>query len=195
KTVTGTNIITTIISLPTDIGLNLARRAQSIMRSRQQFRHAIRLANRTARDVGGAAASNTAAGFNKNTMGATWNAATTPSEWASHGVNYLTNKTSSPSNTQENEESANDFAARQSGASNTGRTGTARSTLLGDKNPNPSNTNNPYGGHNYFVGARQPMVGSPASITNKGANNKPVDPENHQRNNQYKDTARVLPSA
>lgn len=195
KTVTGTNIITTIISLPTDIGLNLARRAQSIMRSRQQFRHAIRLANRTARDVGGAAASNTASNFNKNTMGATWNAATTPSEWASHGVNYLTNKTSNASDTQGNDESANAFAARQSGASNTGRTGTARSTLLGAQNPNPSNTNNPYGGHNYFVGARHPMVGSPASITNKGANNKPVDPENHQRNNQYKDTARVLPSA
>lgn len=204
KTITGTNLITTIISLPTDIGLNLARRAQSIMRSRQQFRHAIRLANRTARQVGATSASNAASGMNKGMMGATWNAATTPSEWASHGVNYVTNKTTDNSKGQKGGagevpnggESANAFAARQSGASNTGRTGTARSTLLGSQNPNPSGSQNPYGGNNYFVGARQPMVGSPASITNKGSNGqKPTDPENHKRNNQYKNTANSLPSA
>lgn len=143
------------------------------MRSRQQFRHAIRLANRTARQVGASSASNAASGMNKSTMGATWNAATTPSEWASHGVNYVTNKTTGNSNGHKGGtggESANAFAARQGGASNTGRTGTARSTLLGSQNPNPSGSQNPYGGNNYFVGARQPMVGSPASITNKGSN-------------------------
>lgn len=70
------------------------------MRSRQQFRHAIRLANRTARQVGASSASNAASGMNKSTMGATWNAATTPSEWASHGVNYVTNKTTGNSNGQ-----------------------------------------------------------------------------------------------
>ncbi|WP_457817875.1 hypothetical protein [Staphylococcus aureus] len=186
KTKTGTNFITTIISLPTDIGLNLSKRAESIMRSRQQFRHAIRLANRTAREVGGAAASNVASGINKNTMGATWKAATTPSEWASQGVNYLTNKTNNSSNSPTNEESANDFASRQSGTYNSGRTGTARSTLLGEHNPNPSNTNNPYGGHNYFVGSKQ---------LNKGSSNKPIDPENHELNNQYRDTADMLPKA
>lgn len=199
KTITGTNLITTIIGLPTDIGLNLAKRAQSIMRSRQQFRHAIRLANRTAREVGATSASNAASGMNKGMMGATWNAATTPSEWASHGVNYVTNKTTDNSkgnNNNTGSESANAFAARQGGSSNTGRTGTARSTLLGSQNPNPSNSQNPYGGNNYFVGARQPMVGSPASITNKGTNGqKPTDPENHKRNNQYKNTANTLPSA
>lgn len=186
KTKTGTNFITTIISLPTDIGLNLSKRAESIMRSRQQFRHAIRLANRTAREVGGAAASNVASGINKNTMGATWKAATTPSEWASQGVNYLTNKTNNSSNSPTNEESANDFASRQSGTYNSGRTGTARSTLLGEHNPNPSNTSNPYGGHNYFVGSKQ---------LNKGSSNKPIDPENHELNNQYRDTADMLPKA
>ncbi|MBI5973948.1 DUF4013 domain-containing protein [Staphylococcus caledonicus] len=191
KTVTGTNIITTIIGLPTDIGLNLAKRAQSIMRSRQQFRHAIRLANRTAREVSGSAASNTAAGMNKSTMGATWNAATTPSEWASHGVNYITNKTSNSNDNQDGKESANAFAARQGGAANTGRSGTARSTLLGAENPNPSRTHNPYGGHNYFAGTK----GNPTSANNNGTNNKPVDPENHKRNNQYKNTADSLPSA
>ncbi|MGO4038259.1 hypothetical protein [Staphylococcus pseudintermedius] len=204
KTITGTNLITTIIGLPTDIGLNLAKRAQSIMRSRQQFRHAIRLANRTARQVGASSASNAASGMNKGTMGATWNAATTPSEWASHGMNYVTNKTTGYSNGQKGGtgeapnggESANAFAARQGGGSNTGRTGSARSTLLGSQNPNPSSSQNPYGGNNYFVGARQPMVGSPASITNKGTNGqKPTDPENHKRNNQYKNTANALPSA
>ncbi|HGX1293515.1 TPA: hypothetical protein ACNSFF_002805 [Staphylococcus aureus] len=195
KTVTGTNIITTIISLPTDIGLNLAKRAESIMRSRQQFRHAIRLANRTAREVGGASANKVAAGMNKNTLGATWNAATTPSEWASQGVDYLTNKTNNSPNNQISDESANDFASRQSRTSNSGRTGTARSTLLGERNPNSSIINNPYGGHNYFVDSKRSNIGSPLSFPNKNASDGPIDPENHKLNNQFRDTADMLPTA
>lgn len=195
KTQTGTNWITTIISLPTDIGLGLAKRAQQIMRTREQFRHAMRLANRTAKETGSNAINKTMAGMNKGTAGATWNAVTTPSSWASHGKNYITNQSSNAKkNADEEHQSANEFASQQAtgGTRSTGGSGsgTARSTLLGSKNPNGT-SNNPYGGYNYFVG-------SPATISGKGANGqnaKPQDPRNHDRNNRFKNTADSLPSA
>lgn len=190
KTHTGTNWITTLISLPTDIGLNLAKQAQRIMRSREQIRHAMRIANRTAKDTGSNAINNAMQGMNRGTAGATWQAITTPSDWASHSKNYITNQTTGNQDT-ENKMSAREFAAMQgTGGAKTGRSGTARSTLLGAENPNPP-VYNPYGGNNYFVG-------TPATLAGTGANGQkaqPQDQQNHARNNRFKQTANTLPSA
>ena len=190
KTHTGTNWITTIISLPTDIGLNLAKQAQRIMRSRQQIRHAMRIANRTAKETGSNAINDAMKGMNRGTAGATWQAITTPSDWASHSKNYITNNTTGNQDT-ENKMSAREFAAMQgTGGAKTGRSGTARSTLLGAENPNPP-VYNPYGGNNYFVG-------TPATLAGRGANGQkaqPQDQQNHARNNRFKQTANTLPSA
>lgn len=272
KTFTGTNFITTAIDFPTQMGLDLAKKASRILRSRQSMRHAIRFAGQTARQTGQTSSSNLADSLSKGTFGQTFNSMRNPSDWKSQGAAYLKNGSVSDSNVDGNNQvegqSAKDFAASiangtngvdgrngingdngthgangsdgangSSGANgsnghtintgattipvsgtpasnvtgNSGRTGTARNTLLGQTNPNGSSQiNNPYGGKDYFA---QAPVGSPAHIlyrNNQGTNNQnlnnnnsnqtndstdPKEAENRERNNVFRNNASQLPSA
>lgn len=260
KTFTGTNFITTAIDFPTQMGLDLAKKASRILRSRQSMRHAIRFAGQTARQTGQTSSSNLADSLSKGTFGQTFNTMRNPSDWKSQGAAYLKNGSVSDSNVDGNNyvegQSAKDFAASiangtndadglngingangndgangsnghtiNTGATtipvsgtpasnvtgNSGRTGTARNTLLGQTNPNGSSQiNNPYGGKDYFA---QAPVGSPAHIlyrNNQGTNNQnlnnnnsnqandstdPKEAENRERNNVFRNNANQLPSA
>lgn len=260
KTFTGTNFVTTAIDFPTQMGLDLAKKASRILRSRQSMRHAIRFAGQTARQTGQTSGSNLADSLSKGTFGQTFNSMRNPSDWKSQGAAYLKNGSVSDSNVDGNNyvegQSAKDFAASiangtngvdgrngingdngsdgangsnghtiNTGATtipvsgtpasnvtgNSGRTGTARNTLLGQTNPNGSSQiNNPYGGKDYFA---QAPVGSPAHIlyrNNQGANNQnlnnnnsnqtndstdPKEAENRERNNVFRNNASQLPSA
>lgn len=266
KTFTGTNFITTTIDFPTQMGLDLAKKASRILRSRQSMRHAIRFAGQTARQTGQTSGSNLADSLSKGTFGQTFNSMRNPSDWKSQGAAYLKNGSVSDSNVDANNyvegQSAKDFAASiangtngvdgrngingdngthgangsdgangsnghtiNTGATtipvsgtpasnvtgNSGRTGTARNTLLGQTNPNGSSQiNNPYGGKDYFA---QAPVGSPAHIlyrNNQGTNNQnlnnnnsnqtndstdPKEAENRERNNVFRNNASQLPSA
>lgn len=248
KTFTGTNFITTAIDFPTQMGLDLAKKASRILRSRQSMRHAIRFAGQTARQTGQTSGSNLADSLSKGTFGQTFNSMRNPSDWKSQGAAYLKNGSVSDSNVDGNNyvegQSAKDFAAGVANGSdgrngsdgsdgtngsdgrtvntgsnaipvsgtpasnvtgNSGRTGTARNTLLGQTNPNGSSqTTNPYGGKDYFA---QAPNGSPAQLlykNNQNANNNnqssdstndPNEAENRERNNVFRNNASQLPSA
>lgn len=240
KTFTGKNVITTIIDFPTEMGLDLARKASRIMRSRQQMRQAMRFAGQSARATGQASGKDVANSMSKGTFSQTYGAMRNPSDWAGHGASYLKNQ-QFDGNNDSNSQSAKDFASdtgkgidsnsvdsnnNTSGAnfatgvaggaavggiagsaagtsgSTTGRTGTARNTLLGYRSPNENSnqSTNPYGNRNYFN--HQAPNGSPANIQSVGSSQQGgqgkkdiQDPENHQRNNMFKNSANQLPSA
>lgn len=232
KTYTGKNFITTIIDFPTEMGLDLARKASRIMRSRQQMRQAIRFAGQSARATGQSAGNDVASSMSRGTFGQTYKTMRNPSDWSGQGASYLKNQ---QFDDKENGQSAKDFASdagrgvNTNGASSvsgatgsngigtgaamgagaaagsaasgvtgstTGRTGTARNTLLGYNNPNgtTNQSTNPYGNRNYF--GNQAPNGSPANLVTKRQGGENVqNPENHQRNNMFKNSANQLPSA
>lgn len=216
KTYTGKNFITTIIDFPTEMGLDLARKASRIMRTRQQMRQAIRFAGQSARATGQSSSNDIVGSMSRGTFGQAYKTMRNPSDWSGQGASYLKNQ---KFDGKENGQSAKDFASEtgsndigtgasmSTGAaggsaasgvtgSTTGRTGTARNTLLGHSNPNgTANPNsNPYGNRNYF--GNQAPNGSPANLSTKRQGEDNIqNPENHQRNNMFKNSANQLPSA
>ncbi|HAC5789005.1 TPA_asm: hypothetical protein GZX72_14360 [Listeria monocytogenes] len=195
KVQTGTNIITAIISLSNDIGLDLAKKANSIMRTREQARHAVRLANRVSKQQTQGAMSNVAGGVNRESAGATWQAVKNPSSWSDYATAYAKNQNLNKGQTTPTAEtqSARDFAVQQSKGSNssTGRSGTARSVLLGQENPNAdSHVKHPYGTKNYFVNSQSSVNAREMSPEDVKAEN-----ENKERNAMFNRHAEDLPSA
>ncbi|MDG0820734.1 DUF4013 domain-containing protein [Staphylococcus equorum] len=110
KTFTGKNVITTIIDFPTEMGLDLARKASRIMRSRQQMRQAMRFAGQSARATGQASGKDVANSMSRGTFSQTYSAMRNPSDWSGHGASYLKNQQFDGNNAS-NGQSAKDFAS------------------------------------------------------------------------------------
>lgn len=92
KTVTGKNIITTIIDFPTAVGLDLSKKAAQIMRSRQRIRDGIRLAGDSMRKTGQTSQASMAAGMTGDTFRHGGQVLRNPADWSRYGAAYLRNQ-------------------------------------------------------------------------------------------------------
>lgn len=179
KTVTGQNIITTIVDFPTAMGLDLSKKAASIMRSRQKVRDSIRLAGNAMRSTGQMSQQNMAAGMSGDTFRQGGQAMRSPRDWASYGAAYLRNQTVPPKsnggtntngqagNTPNQDgygQSARDFASDLArGGNGFGTAGSTSSGVASNATNNTDNTSTSYKGG--AVGNTTPSGESVSNVT------------------------------